>query len=361
MSSIPAPVSPKEKVLEKVASLQGVGVKNGIEKSWDENTAKMLYRENLQPPVSQAHADCLMAEEKWYEACFNRDYPWHGSAETYETSEPWFTDYFVYWLERKRLVEATASLDDLSESEDNPIASITDPHAAAWQKVISQKKALPAKTTKKELREALHESHQRMKALFDLLGQQKKTTALEKGQHAHELSMEKRKYRAKLDHEKRKYKGKQAKEKNLDLAVNMDQQEQVNELRSKLQSLGYSAYASLPRGNGTQRVAVDDQQQAIQANYLQDLDAKDDKNADNTPSNIEKLHNLNVKLGLADAKIPAQEKENDQLREKAGEGVEVKKKEKIPWWESDDDIQPVKVNKEGGYGKRKFEEMGSEV
>ncbi|KAK6836532.1 hypothetical protein PG987_007027 [Apiospora arundinis] len=69
MSSVPAPASPKEQVLEKVTSLQGVGVKNGIEKSWDENTAKILYRENLQPPVSQAHADCLMAEEKWYEAC----------------------------------------------------------------------------------------------------------------------------------------------------------------------------------------------------------------------------------------------------------------------------------------------------
>ncbi|KAK8029830.1 hypothetical protein PG993_011121 [Apiospora rasikravindrae] len=313
-------VSPKAQLLEKVASLEGAVARTATEKTWTENTVKLLYGRNAKPPISQTHADRLMAEEQWWEACRNRNYSWSGQLNTSDTSEPRHPQYFHYWFERKRLDELANPPDD--EGEANPL-TIDEKHDLAWQKVVAQEKGALSKTTKKELL-VLHNGVKQQNVEAERLAwEYKKAVAAGKERMGRKIAEERRK----SENHELKYR----------------------RLKHKLSHGDH--------GDWGEQVAKSDG--LILENHIQALEGKYDMKDDNINEKLDENRDLKMKLSHAEGKILALELENDELREKAGKAVKVKKEEE-PDSLKLENIQSVDVKKEGGSRKRRYEEVDSE-
>ncbi|KAK7964062.1 hypothetical protein PG988_011036 [Apiospora saccharicola] len=300
--------SPKAQLLKKVSNLEGAEARIAAEKAWDENTVKLLYQRNIRPPVSQSHADLLTAEEQWFDACKDRNYPWSGQTNTNGTSGSRHLQYFHYWFERKRLDEQ-ANI-PAPEGELNPLIT-ADKHALAWQKVIAQEKDVLSKTTKKQL-VVLHEGvKQQIQEAERLAWEDKKAAAANRERAVRKIEAERKDYR---DLEKDNY--------NLE-KENINLEKKYRELKNNLKHRG--GQSDWEEQAITQSDA-DEQQRLIQANHIQDLKAK----------------------------ILALEVENKKLKDQVGKEVKAKKDES-----SSEDTQSAELKLEGGSRKRKLEEVSS--
>ncbi|KAK7911881.1 hypothetical protein PG985_014362 [Apiospora marii] len=333
MSSSSNSQTPKAQVLSKVSHLQGAAARTATDKAWAENTVKMLYRRNVQPPVSQPHADLLMAEEQWFEACKNHDYPWSGHVNTNGTSEPRHSQYFHYWFERKQLDEQASVPVAEAEGEIKPLLT-ADKHDLAWQKVLAQEKGVLSKTTKKQLVELYEGVKQQIREAERLAWEGKKSAVTIKERVARKLEAERKEHHA-TEHKYRK-------------------------LKYSLQRGDYGDW-------GEQLIVksdADEQQRLIQANHIQALEGKFDMKADTINESLDENRELKLKLSRAEAKIITLEKENDELMEKFGKVVKVKKEEQEPAMLKLEDVWTIEMDhqedQEEGSRKRKYEDVSSD-
>ena len=211
----------------------------------------------------------------------------------------------------------------------NPLL-IADKHAIAWEKVITQEKGILSKTTKKQLVDMHEGVKQQTREAQRLAWECKKTAATAKEQSVRRLEAERNQHR---------------------------------ELRQKYHRLKNDSRQG-DHGVWGQQVVVesdaDEQQRLIQANHIQALEGKFDKNADSINERLDENRELKLKLSGAQAKIVALEIENDKLREESGKGVKVKNEE-LPALPKLEDIQWFEVNQEDQSSrKRKCEDMNSD-